>query len=51
MDCGSGPIKTDECLKLTPYCSLVVIYNDFSSVVFGAIPSAWKLKLRYAAGS
>ena len=48
MDCESDVIRTDELLKLAPYCAPVVISNNLTN---RAIPSAWKLKLRYSAGA
>ena len=51
MDCESDAIRTDELLKLAPYCAPVVISNNLSSVAFRAIPSARKLEQRYPAGA
>ena len=51
MDCESDAIRTDELLKLAPYCAPVVISINLSSVAFRAIPSARKLELRYPAGA
>ena len=51
MDCKSDAIRTDELLKLAPYCAPVVISNNLSSVAFRAIPSARKLELRDPTGA